>query len=87
MQDDTLSFLVYFEIYGKKMKTEVKAVNKQHVIDIIKSNLIFHKIEYIPKYIKKDEDFVNILQELMGMGGQSYADRWHSKMDSYKEIG
>ena len=69
MQDDTFNFLVYFEIYGKKMKTEVEAINEQHVIDIIKSNLIFHKIEFIPKYTKEDKDLIKILQELMGIGG------------------
>lgn len=38
-------YTVYFEIYGKKMKTEVKAQDpakaRQQVID----KLIFHKVE------------------------------------------
>jgi ASC-1-like (ASCH) protein len=40
------TYIVYFEIYGKKMKTEVKAQDpakaRQQVID----KLIFHKVEF-----------------------------------------
>ena len=70
MQDDTFNFLVYFEIYGKKMKTEVNAANKQQAIDIVKSNLVFRKIERIPKGNEENDnfDFTNILQELMRKG-------------------
>lgn len=39
------TYIVYFEIFGKKMKTEVKAKDpakaRQQVID----KLIFHKVE------------------------------------------
>lgn len=39
------TYIVYFEIFGKKMKTEVKALDpakaRQQVID----KLIFHKVE------------------------------------------
>jgi hypothetical protein len=45
------TYIVYFEIFGKKMKTEVKAHDpakaRQQVID----KLIFHKVEV------KDNEF------------------------------
>jgi 1-deoxy-D-xylulose 5-phosphate reductoisomerase len=38
------TFTVYFEIYGKKMKTSVEANNKEHAKQIIKDKIQFHKI-------------------------------------------
>lgn len=39
------NYTVYFEIFGKKMKVEIKAKSKQQAEEIIKSKIIFHKIE------------------------------------------
>ena len=36
---------VYFEIYGKKLKVKVNAKSKLQAEEIVKSKIIFHKIE------------------------------------------
>jgi len=41
------NYNVYFEIFGKKMKVEIKANSKQQAEEIVKSKIIFHKIEDI----------------------------------------
>jgi len=48
------TYKVYFEIFGKKMKVEIKAKSKQQAEEIIKSKIIFHKIENVsmPDFLK-----------------------------------
>ena len=56
-----MTYTVYFEIYGKKMKATVDAKTKSAAIDAIVSKIIFHKIE-------KDEDAaVDFLKSMFGM--------------------
>ena len=38
-------YIIYFEIFGKKMKTTVLAESKQHAKTNILDSVIFHKIE------------------------------------------
>jgi hypothetical protein len=38
-------YRVYFEIFGKKMKTTVEAVSENQAKEMIKNRIIFHKIE------------------------------------------
>lgn len=40
-----MTFIVYFEVYGKKMKTEVEARDEQQAKETVLSKIIFHKIE------------------------------------------
>jgi len=49
---------VFFEIYGKKMKTTVSAISEMMAKEIVKSKLIIHKVE------KKSNDFKNIFSEI-----------------------
>lgn len=39
------TYYVYFEIYGKKLKVKVNAKSKLQAEEIVKSKIIFHKIE------------------------------------------
>jgi len=41
------TYNVYLELFGKKMKVEIKAKSKQQAEEIVKSKIIFHKIEDI----------------------------------------
>lgn len=43
MKDTT--YTIFFEIYGKKMKAEVKAKNEEYAKQAIRDKIIFHKIE------------------------------------------
>lgn len=38
------TFTIYFELYGKKMKTEVMALSERSAQEIIKQKIVFHKI-------------------------------------------
>ena len=59
-------YTVYFELYGKKMKTVVDARDTIDAKNIIKDKIIFHKIEADKSNDIKDafdgfpEDFKNI---------------------------
>jgi hypothetical protein len=48
------TYNVYFEIFGKKMKVEIKAKSKQQAEEIVKSKIIFHKTEdvTVPDFFK-----------------------------------
>ena len=50
--------IVYFELFGKKMKTEVLAKDANHAKEFVKSKIIFHKVE------NKTLDF---LKDIFGM--------------------
>jgi hypothetical protein len=41
------TYNVYLELFGKKMKVKIKAKSKQQAEEIVKSKIIFHKIEDI----------------------------------------
>jgi hypothetical protein len=38
-------YTVYFELFTKKMKTEVIAANEHEAKEIIRNKIIFHKVE------------------------------------------
>lgn len=38
------NFDVYFEIYGKKLKTTVLAENEERAKEIVRNKIIFHKV-------------------------------------------
>ncbi len=68
---------VYFEIFGKKMKTTVDAVNNSDAEEQVRNKIIFHKIENEkPKTANKtpnyndmfgnDETFNNIINIFNG---------------------
>jgi len=40
-----MEFIVYFEIFGKKLKVEIEADNEIHAENKIKNRIKFHKIE------------------------------------------
>jgi len=40
-----MKYTVYFELFGKKLKTEVEADNEQQAKYMVLGKVIFHKIE------------------------------------------
>lgn len=64
-------YIVYFEIYGKKMKTVVMAKNEQHAVQIVKDKIILHKVE--PISLEADfkqhdkEGTIDLLKKMFGM--------------------
>jgi hypothetical protein len=53
------TYNIYFEIYGKKMKTVIKANSEQEAKEIIKNNIKFIKI--VP------ENNIDFLKNIFGM--------------------
>lgn len=62
-----MKHIVYFEIYGKKMKAEVIARDAVTAKTIIKEKIIFHKIEAVPILKKEDQDLFQNLKDMLGM--------------------
>ncbi len=57
--------IVYFEIFGKKMKTKILAESKENAEQQIKDKIIFHKV-----VVDEQDDFnkvVNILDSISDM--------------------
>lgn len=71
------NFDVYFELYGKKMKTTVFADNETDIKKIVREKIVFHKIiEKVNEKVdeKKDikdflgnDDTFNNLMDIFGM--------------------
>ena len=53
-------YTVYFEIYGKKMKTEIEAKSEAHAKQIIKDMIVFHKVN-------REDDILNNLYSIFKM--------------------
>jgi len=54
-------FDVCFEIYGKKMRTTVMALNENAAEIVIKNKIIFHKIEESKSDFNKVDDMFDFL--------------------------
>jgi hypothetical protein len=55
------TYTVYFEIFGKKMKVEVKAVSQDAARNVVRQKLIFHKVVL--------EETDRTVEELMNLFG------------------
>ena len=62
------NFDVWFEIYGKKLKTTVCAETEKDVQNIIKNKIVFHKIEKIPIF-KPNPNNDKTFEDLLDMFG------------------
>jgi len=49
-------YTVYFEIFGKKMKTTVMAFNEEQAKAFVKNKIVFHKVEKV-----KEDPFFDFL--------------------------
>jgi len=70
------NYTVYFEIYGKKLKTTVMANNREHAEEIIRNKIIFHKIALMDDdkddlFSKEDDmppnDGLDYLKNILGI--------------------
>lgn len=58
------NFVVYFEIFGKKMKTTVEARNSFEVDKIIKDKVLINKIE---KVEVPNDQFLDMFRDIFKM--------------------
>jgi hypothetical protein len=56
-------YTIYFEIFGKKMKTTLSAFDEEQAVRLLKEKIVFHKIEQTPDKTKSDE-FVNEFEKI-----------------------
>lgn len=71
-----IEYEVYFEIFGKKMKTTITSPDKKGIKKIIKDKIIFHKIvkkcdeplldDHAKDFIGDEQTFTN-LKDIFGM--------------------
>lgn len=59
------SFDVYFEIFGKKMKTRILAESKQKAIDTVKGKIVFHKIVESKEEFNEAMDLLDNLMDIL----------------------
>ena len=57
-------YVVYFTIYGKKLKTTIYANNKKDAMDIIKEKIIFDNIVEVDSI---NNDMLNNLKNLFNI--------------------
>lgn len=67
-----MEYLVFFEIFGKKLKSPVKADSPEHAIKIVREKLEIIKVEKIPTEAEKpDRDILaEILDEIFKKPGR-----------------
>jgi len=51
------TYKVYFEIYGKKLKIEIKANSLSDAMSKVKDSIIFHKIIPVDDEVQNLKDF------------------------------
>ena len=57
-------FVIYFEFYGRKLKTTVLSDNEENAKKEIKNKIVFHKIEKEKSQFNKDSDFFDIFMDI-----------------------
>ena len=53
------TFVIYFSIFGKKMKTTIKAETEAEARILIREKIVFHKIE-----IDRGKDFIDFFNNI-----------------------
>jgi hypothetical protein len=66
---------IWFEIFGKKMKTEVIAISEDQAKSILMSKIIFHKVKLKDSkdlFGKSSDDIFNSFTDLFGNVGNPF---------------
>lgn len=56
------TYELYFELYGKKMKTEVSAKSEEDAKQKVRNKIIFHKV----KIKINDDNVINMFRDIFG---------------------
>lgn len=62
-----MKYTVYFDVFGKKMKTTVDAKNLWEAERVVKSNLKIHKIKEEVDSRSSGEETLNHLKNIFGI--------------------
>jgi hypothetical protein len=61
------TYIIYFEIFGKKMKTIIEAYSKSEAKQKVKNKIIFHKIDSESNDVKNDIIDLDGLKNMLGI--------------------
>ena len=61
------TYIIYFEIFGKKMKTIIEADSKSEAKQRVKNKIIFHKIISENEGVKNDTIDLDGLKNMLGI--------------------
>lgn len=59
-----MNFTIYFELYGKKMKTDIEAFSREDAINRLKNKIIIHRVD---EEIAEGENEVERLKNILGI--------------------
>jgi len=59
------NYEVYFELFGKKMKTTILAENEKQAQEKLKNKIIFHKIEKKNEEFNKSMDILDSFKDIL----------------------
>lgn len=59
-----MNFTIYFELYGKKMKTDIEAYSREDAINRLKNKIIIHRVD---EEIAEGENEVERLKNILGI--------------------
>jgi hypothetical protein len=60
------NYTIYFEIYGKKMKTTVMAENEEKAKELVIRKIIFHKVEKSKDEFNEAIDMMDDMLNFLG---------------------
>jgi hypothetical protein len=61
------NYTIYFEFYGKKMKTTIMAENEEKAKELVKSKIIFDKVE---KSKDKFNQAIDMMDDMLNFIGR-----------------
>lgn len=59
-------YKIYFEMFGKKMVTDIVASDEQHAKRLLADKIIFHKVKLI-NMNKEEEDIFDMLKNIFNL--------------------
>lgn len=59
-----MTFTIYFELYGKKMKVNIDAYSREDAINKLKSRIIIHQVD---EHLEPGDDVVDRLKNIFGI--------------------
>lgn len=60
------NYTLYFEVFGKKMKTQVMAESEEKAKEAIKNKIVFHKVEKSNDEFNKAVDLMDDMLNFLG---------------------
>jgi len=63
-------YTIFFELFGKKMKTTIHALSEERAKERLKEKIIFHKVEEVKK--KSKGELIDEITKMFGDGSNGF---------------